>query len=370
MTFVVMSSVLYFLISLVLLISLIQVKYLKAHKIPSVSVIVSARNESAHITECLQSLSRLNYPNNKLEIIIINDRSTDNTGELIERFIDQRPHFKAIHIKKPHPFLSGKAGALSKATSISKGEIIFVTDADCTVPVQWIKQMVPYFDEHVGIVAGFTLIKPLSQTYSLFDKIQAIDWLYLLTVASGAAGLGIPLSCVGNNFAFRKQAYSDVGGYEGVGYSLTEDFALLNSIRCKTNWQIRFPLLPDALVVTQPMASVFGFIRQRKRWATGAFKVHPLGKFMIILGLLTFVSLIVGLLHLKPSLMMCTALLLFISADMLVLEFTLSKTKKRHWLIYYPAFKFFHLLYLILLPILILLKPNIHWKDRDYPIRQ
>lgn len=364
-----MSSVLYFLMSLVLFISLIRIRHSKTHATPSVSVIVSARNESAHITECLTSLSRLNYPPDKLEFIIVNDRSSDNTGELIDCFIEQKSQFKAIHITTPHPFLSGKAGALSHAIQISRGEIIFVTDADCIVPEHWIKQMIPHFVTNVGIVAGFTLIKSMSGKFSLFEKIQAIDWFYLLTVASGAAGLGIPLSCVGNNFAFRKQAYSDVGGYEGVGYSLTEDFALLNAIRCKTSWQIRFPLLPDALVVTKPISSISGFIRQRKRWATGALKVHLFGKLLIMIGVLTSAVLIAGLLHLKSSLMMCVALMLFITADMLVLGFTLTKTKKLHWLIYYPAFKFFHLLYLILLPILILLKPNINWKDMDYPIR-
>jgi cellulose synthase/poly-beta-1,6-N-acetylglucosamine synthase-like glycosyltransferase len=366
----VLASVVYFLMSLVLFISLIRIKHSTTHATPSVSVIVSARNESAHITKCLTSLSRLNYPPEKLEFIIVNDRSTDNTGELIDRFIEQHSHFKAIHITNPHPFLSGKAGALSHAIQISRGEIIFVTDADCIVPEQWINQMIPHFDTNIGVVAGFTLIKSISRKFSLFEKIQAIDWFYLLTIASGAAGLGIPLSCVGNNFAFRKQAYSDVGGYEGVGYSLTEDFALLNSIRCLTDWQIRFPLLPDALVVTKPISSIFGFIRQRKRWATGALKVHPFGKLLIAISLLTSLVLIVSLLHLTLSWMMYTALLLFFSADMLVLGFTLTKTKKRRWLIYYPAFKIFHLLYLILLPILILLKPNIHWKGMDYTIRQ
>jgi len=329
---------------------------------PFVTIIVAARNEEGTILPCLFSLANVTYPQSLLEIIIVNDRSTDRTGEIVEKFTNRYPHFKYLQITKTHPFLSGKAGALSQALKISKGEFIFITDADCTVNPNWILDTLPYFTEQVGLVAGITLVQASDQKYSLFSRIQALDWIYLLSVAAGAAHLGKPLSCIGNNFAFRKIAYEKIGGYESVGFSLTEDYALLRTMDRQTKWKIVFAMSESCLVYSRPVKGLHAFVQQRKRWAMGGLKVRLYGKFLIALGNVT--HLLLGISLFFSNFIWC--LLLVIAADLILLSHSLRKIRQLKLLKYYPLYKVFYGIYLILLPILILLNRKIVWKDTVY----
>ena len=360
--------ILYLFQSLFLFWGIVKSKYRQNSYKPIISVIVAARNEANNILNCLNSLAKLNYPSSKIEIIIVNDRSDDDTGTIIMKFIKDRPSFKYIQINEKHPYLSGKAGAISQAIKISTGEIIFVTDADCTVPQNWLTETVTYFTDKVGIVAGFTLIKTSEGRTSLFGNIQALDWLYLLSVAAGAIGWKIPLSCVGNNFAFKRQAYEEVGGYEGVGFSLTEDFALLQAVSYNTDWQVAFPMDFSCLVYSKPIENIRNFFSQRKRWASGGLYVRPYGKFIIGLGICTHLSVLINLIFSAYTIISFIAIAIMIIADLILIIYSLYKLHQLSLLIYYFLFKPFYCCYLLLLPILILINKKIVWKDITYLI--
>ena len=100
---------------------------------PSVSVIVSARNEEKNISMCIESLLKIDYPREKIEIIVINDRSTDKTGEMVKSYSQKNPELIYMETEESSSRLKGKTGALNQAIRKSKGEIIFTTDADCEV---------------------------------------------------------------------------------------------------------------------------------------------------------------------------------------------------------------------------------------------
>ena len=106
--------------------------------LPDVSVIVAARNEEENILRCLKSLDRLEYPEDKLQIILVDDRSTDNTQNLVDNFIIDKPKFTKIVTKKEIGRLKGKTNALANALEIASGEIILTTDADCVVTATWV----------------------------------------------------------------------------------------------------------------------------------------------------------------------------------------------------------------------------------------
>ncbi len=204
---------------------------------PTVSIIVAARNEEKNIRACLESLSKIDYPLTKLEILIVDDFSTDGTGTIIDEFANRFEFIKKVIPNKNIIKQPGKTNAVVNALDVSHGEIVFTTDADCTVKPDWIKTQVKYFTDEVGVVCGFTLQKSFSQ----FTGMQNLDWIYLLTVASGAINLGVPLSCIGNNMAYRRKAYDLVGGYQGIKFSVTEDFALLHKIHSSTKYKIVYP---------------------------------------------------------------------------------------------------------------------------------
>lgn len=347
----------------------IRSNYKKRAYRPRVTVIVPARNEADTILTCLSSLSRLIYPSDKLEIIIVNDRSDDATGTIIEKFITSHAQFKYWQITAWHPALSGKAGAISHAIKQSHGEIIFITDADCIVPATWIEETVKYFAANVGIVAGFAMTIHPDGKASFFSKLQALDWVYLLSIASGAANWNIPLSCIGNNFTFRRQAYQEVGGYEGVGFSVTEDFALLQAIRLTNRWRIVFPINAACLVYSKPLARWNDFLQQRKRWAFGGRKIRIFGKFIMALGITTHLLILLIPMIWQLSRITLVAMGGMLIADFILLAFSLWKLKHLKLLTYYPLFRIFYLFYLLLIPILMLIDRKIVWKGIQYSTR-
>ena len=113
---------------------------IKEAQFPSATVIVAARDEEDNILTCLESLDKIEYPEEKLEIIIVDDNSTDRTGEIIADFIAHKPKFKCIKPKREIGELKGKTNAIANAVEVSSGEIILTTDADCTVFPGWVSE--------------------------------------------------------------------------------------------------------------------------------------------------------------------------------------------------------------------------------------
>ncbi|MDZ7331753.1 MAG: glycosyltransferase [candidate division KSB1 bacterium] len=328
-----------------------------------VSVIVAARNEADTILDCLISLAQLDYPENLIEIIIVNDRSEDATEAIIDQFIAEKACFKNITIAEPVSTLSGKASAISQAVEQSQGEIIFVTDADCIVPSDWIKQMSRYFAEDVGMVAGFTLLR---DTVGWWHLIQNLDLAYLLGVAAGAARLGIPLTCMGNNFAFRRSAYQQIGGYRGVGFSVTEDFALLRSMSRKTDWKIRFLVDRNSLVKTRPVMNWREFLNQRKRWAVGGRNVHWFGKLLIMINLMSS-AILVALIFLGENWGRFFGFSAFIFAgDYLLLAAVEKRLDSQLNLAMIPLYRLFFIAYSVILIFNLLLNRKVTWKGIEY----
>jgi len=108
-------------------------------ELPTATVIVAARNEESNIKRCLNSLGMLEYPEGKLEILIVDDRSTDKTGEIIDEFISERENFRKIIPDEPKGKMVGKVNALATAIRGANGQIILTTDADCAVKPLWVK---------------------------------------------------------------------------------------------------------------------------------------------------------------------------------------------------------------------------------------
>ncbi|MEG8946057.1 glycosyltransferase [Rosettibacter firmus] len=333
---------------------------IKDELLPNITVVVAARNEENNILDCLKSLDNLIYPSNKIEIIIINDHSTDRTGEIIENFIKDKPKFKLIVPSKQIGSLKGKTNALANAIKIAKGEIILTTDADCIVSPTWAKTLVSYYQKDVGLVGGFTT----QQDYNAFAGMQAIDFIFLLTVASGALNLGKPLSCIGNNMSYRKSAYDEVGGYESLPFSVTEDFNLLMAINRLKKYKIIYPLDAGALVTSKPCPDLKTLYWQKKRWGVGGIESDIIGYLIMLWGYITHVSMI-----LTPFLFSFTALYLcffkiFIDYFFIypVYKKLNLKLKFKHFL----AFEIYFIIYVIILPFIVFINPKVKWKGREY----
>jgi len=332
---------------------------------PTVSIVVAAKNEAETLSACLDSLLHLDYPKEKLDIIVSNDNSTDGTKDIIEQFAQAHSQILGITLHTDDKRCPGKAGAILPAIERARGEIIFMTDADCLVPPQWIKTLLRYFDEKTGLVGGFTLLDSKSDRTNIWGKIQSFDWLYLLSAAYGAANFGRPLSWIGNNLAFRSRVFSEIGGSEIFGNSLVEDFTLIKAIAQNAAFRIRFVAHPQALVISRPMSGLKQLYDQRKRWATGIRFVDSFGIMLMATSFLSHLLAIIGVFILPPFQTILIFVILFLT-DLGVVINTAKKLERLDLLKYFSLFELFYILYTIIFPVLFLFDRKINWKNQTY----
>ena len=354
----------YVLAALFLFYGLIRRKYQQTSHQPFVSVLIAARNEEKNLPACLQALRRAEYPATKFEIIVVDDRSTDRTRAVAENLACAQANIRVIAITQRLDNLSGKASALCQGMMHARGEIILMTDADCVPSPSWISQLVGYFTPEVGLVGGFTLLAAREQNSSLFAKVQTLDWVYLLAVGAGAAGLGKPLSIIGNNFAFRREAYDAVGGYEKIGFSIIEDFALMRAIAEQTQWRVIFPVAARTAIHSAPASTWREFYEQRQRWAAGGKDVGGLaGVFMLIAFLGHLASFAAWFIS---PLLAGICLFALLSSDFLLLWKTTARLERQDLLKIFPLFEVYYFFYSFIFAPTVLLPATVRWKGIRY----
>ena len=123
-----------------------------AARVRSVSVVVAARDEAAHIASCLRALLAQDYSRELYEIIVVDDGSTDGTGHIVREFSGGSASVRLLRTEGP----GSKKAALSLGIARAQGEVILTTDADCEVAPGWIRGMVSHFADGVGMVIGFS----------------------------------------------------------------------------------------------------------------------------------------------------------------------------------------------------------------------
>ena len=333
---------------------------LSENELPEASIIVASRNEEENILRCLKSLDNLIYPEGKLEIILVDDKSTDTTGKLIDEFISGKSNFKKIVTKKEIGRLKGKTNALANGIEIAKGEIILTTDADCEVNPQWASNIASYYQKDVALVNGFTT----QLAYDGFSGMQAIDFIYLLTAAAGTINFQKPVSCIGNNMSYRKSVYLEAGGYENLPFSVTEDFNLLQAIYKLKKYKIIFPLDKNSLITSIPCKNLRELYSQKKRWSVGGLDIPIRGYSIIVWGFLTNLCLLLTPLFFSP---VWLYLLVFkITIDYLVLYPVHKALGIQKNLKYFFNFQVYYIIYVVLIPFAIAASRKVIWKEREY----
>ncbi len=329
---------------------------------PKVSIVTAARNEETNIRSCLESLVSMDYPSKKLEIIVVDDNSTDTTPKIIDEFVSRHPGILTLTAQLSKDHLRGKANAIAQGIDRSTGEIILMTDADCTVQRSWVRATVQSFGERTGVVAGLTLLRP----NGWFAGMQSLDWAYILAVASAAMALKNPLSCIGNNFSFRRSAYDEVGGYRGTKFSVTEDFALFKAITESGRWEYRYPFEKETLVFSRACSNVPELYRQKRRWGVGGKDMPISGMAIMVIAFCMHTLLVMSpFLAINTSLLLSGAFVKIVS-DFLLLRIPLLRTEQSEQLKYFALFQFYYILYVIALPFAVFFGGKVVWKGRKY----
>ncbi|HBN45279.1 MAG TPA: glycosyltransferase [Candidatus Marinimicrobia bacterium] len=297
---------------------------------PTVSVIIAARNEENNLPGIFQDLTQLDYPKELLNIVIVDDRSTDNTWSLITHFADQHAHIQGIQVKEKSAEMTPKKYALTQAVEQSTGEYILSTDADCRIPQGWAKSMVRVLENGAGIAIGSSAIN--TSRHTSFVHYQLVDFLALVTANAGAMGWGFCWTGSGQNLAYKRKHFTEIDGFNPVRKRVSgDDIYLVQSIGKK--YGCAFNSDPHSFIKTKPVPSLKQFISQRIRWSSNsrfAAKTDLFFLFFLFNAFVMNTSLLTGLFfpHLYSLLpmvfgvkFMCDALVIFSGAAKLHLVF-------------------------------------------------
>jgi cellulose synthase/poly-beta-1,6-N-acetylglucosamine synthase-like glycosyltransferase len=257
---------------------------------PFVSVIMPARNEADVLERTLQSLLAQDYPG-QWEIIVVDDRSTDHTPQVLRRVALESDRLRPIRVTEENP-RSPKKHALALGIKHSQGEIIATTDADCVYDPAWIRSMVSHMAPEVGVVAGLTVFDLPENRVPAWQKIQWLDFFAQNSLAAGAAGAGVPSSCNGSNLFYRREVYDTVSGF-GTSASIVsgDDVLFTQRVAKNTPWKIIYAAVPEATVRSLPVLSVRELFQQRLRWASKGLTYKP-SMLMFLFGIYAYYMLL------------------------------------------------------------------------------
>ena len=239
-----------------------------------VTVLIPVRNEEDGIIQLLEDINKQEYPENLLEVIVIDDHSTDATKQIIlEASVQFSYDLQLIDLAVTDDYMgSHKKSAITQAMKLASGELVISTDGDCRFGVKWISTFVTlYLEKEAQFISG-----PVTFHHekSLFEKLQTLEFASLIGVGAASMKIGKPNMCNGANLAFKKSAFKEVNGYEGIDHVHSgDDEFLMHKIHKKYPKSVFFLKDNGAMAHTHAKPTLTSLIHQRKRWA-GKWKYY------------------------------------------------------------------------------------------------
>ncbi len=229
---------------------------------PFITIMIPAHNEGIVIKNTVENITTVDYDN--YELILIDDRSEDNTAEVIKQIAEEHPNIKYL-IREKDAF-PGKSAVLNDALKIAKGEAILVFDADARIKPDFIKNLLPKLEpEDVGAVQARKVISNRNDNFltRCQDNEMALDTHFQIgrDAVKGAVELR------GNGELIKRKALEDIGGWNN--YTITDDLDMSTRMQIK-GWDIRF--CPEVSVYEEGVMKIVPLIRQRRRWIEGSIR--------------------------------------------------------------------------------------------------
>jgi cellulose synthase/poly-beta-1,6-N-acetylglucosamine synthase-like glycosyltransferase len=333
-----------------------------------VSVLVPARNEEHTLAALLRDLSQQQYPVHNLEIIVIDDSSTDSTLAVAHEQADLATvPIKVISLKGTG--LYSKKQALAKGVAIASGELILTTDADCRVQEGWVNAFVSaYQSSGADLLCGPVV---LEGDDSLFANMQSIEFASLIGTGGVCISKGWPAMGNGANLAFSKKAYVKAGGYEGTYHIASGDDEHLMQKVYADGGKIAFVKSRAAVVQTEVKPNWQAFAEQRKRWA-GKWKYNTnvntillaLAVFCFHLGFIVLALATLG--GYIPAGVFSLILLTKALAEGLLLWTVLKSTGGKFSIKAFLLLQLVHSIYVVYIGLLVNISKSYIWKDRQF----
>jgi cellulose synthase/poly-beta-1,6-N-acetylglucosamine synthase-like glycosyltransferase len=227
------------------------------------SIIIPFYNEESHILNIIKDVINLDYPEDKYEVILVNDYSTDHSFAIA--FEDAKGNDSILILN--NKYKRGKKYALRTGIESARGEYVLITDADCRIPKSWLKLFGDFIlrnPDAVLISSGVFM----SGQKSFLSGFQSLEFSSL--VATGAASFiqGSPVMCNAANLAFRKNLFLKAFDNIHPDINTGDDMFLMIYTKRHFSGKSLFLKNADAYVETKPAGSWSDFLNQRLRWSS------------------------------------------------------------------------------------------------------
>ena len=327
-----------------------------------------ARNEEKNIGKLLKAYNKQTYALELLQVIVINDNSTDNTVGVINELKNKLNYrIDVIDLEKDVVNNSFKKKGITLGVQVALGDVIITNDADCFMAERWLETIISYYEhKRSKMIIGPVMFVKLD---SFIKKFQAIDFFSMIGIAASSASNGFPQVCNGANLFFEKEAFFEVNGYEDVDDTPSgDDMFLMQKIYSRYPEAIHFVKSLDACVYTYPMPDIKSFFNQRIRWASKSTKLIDKRVTFILLIMLMFnLLLFVGFIVLLFNSTYLGLMLVFIGVklflDFLFLYQVSKFFKQSNLLSLFIPSQVCHILYIITVGILANFT-HFEWKGR------
>jgi len=225
---------------------------------PLLSIVLPAYNEEQYIVKSIRSLLDADYPKDKLDIIIVDDGSTDNTYRVAKAFEGQ-------NLRVFTKGNGGKGAALNFGLAKAKGELLATMDADSYIAKNTIREMIPHFEEE-GVMAVTPAVK-IRPSGSWLKEFQRVEYLMIIFSRKVLSFIDSVPVTVGPFSMFRKSVFDEIGGFDE--HNLVEDQEIALRIQAH-NYKIRSSITAD--VYTEPPDNMKDLLKQRVRWQRGGIR--------------------------------------------------------------------------------------------------
>jgi cellulose synthase/poly-beta-1,6-N-acetylglucosamine synthase-like glycosyltransferase len=315
----------------------------------TVSVLIAARNEEDSIKNTIEDVLAQDYPKHLVQFIIVDDHSTDRTSEIVKSFANQG--VKLIVLNEKEALNSYKKKAISEAIKKSDGDLIVTTDADCRMGSNWLKTIVSCFESGDYKLISSPVI--YFEEKSLFEELQSLEFLFLISLGASGIGNGMPTTCNGANLAYRRDVFLGLNGFQGIdNLASGDDELFMHKVAVAYPKGIAFCKSRDAIVNTHAKPNLSEFIQQRKRWASKSTSYKnkwlvALGVSVWIFNLSILLNLIAGLFN--PVFLLAAVMSFFLKASTeLLFMIPVCRFEGRLKLLWYqPFLSLIHIIYLI-----------------------
>lgn len=313
-------------------------------ELPPVSVIICARNEDDNLVAYLPLILAQDYP--EFEVVVVNDCSFDNTGDVLEEFAKKHSNLRIVTIKEDEYYQHGKKVAVMMGIKGSKHDCLVHTDADCRPSGNlWLRNMAAHFVDKNEIVLGYG---PYERAKGLLNRLIRFDAFMIGMQYLSYSLAGVTYMGVGRNLAYRKELFFRKKGFASHYHIQSgDDDLFVNEAATRTNTRVEID--PESFCYSKAKTSFRDWWYQKKRHLQTGKRYRKSHKFL--LGLFVFSQWIFFgcfiaalILRFQPYVVLGLFLFRFL-IQMLIFNFAMKRLGERDLLVHTPLFEIFFLLF-------------------------